>query len=59
MLSDITILSQISWLKMPQVYQLEHMYLGGDINVGREKEKKKHKEVMSYQHREESVTERE
>lgn len=57
MLSDVTILSQISWLKMPQDYQFEHMYLGGDINARREKGEKKHKEVMSDQHKEESVTE--
>lgn len=54
MLSDVTILSQISWLKMPKDYHFEHMYLGGDINVGREKGEKKHKEVMSDQ---QSVTE--
>lgn len=51
MLSDVTILSQISWLKMPKDYHFEHMYLGGDINVGREKGEKKHKEVMSDQQR--------
>lgn len=41
MLSNLTLLSQISWLKMLKNLQLEYMYFEGDIKVEEGERKKK------------------